>query len=459
MSDAAPLSAAHADRRVLDVGRVRIPALAADIAVASSVALVLGLIRLGAPSFWVDETFTGQKIHFSLIDKLDAQYHFLHLVLLQPWAWLAGTSEWALRFPSVIGEVAGVALLVVLASRLVERRVALVAGVLLATSPFLVKWSQQARGYTIFVALVVLSMLLLYRAFEVGSRAAWVVFGVAFSAVMVWQPAAALLAMPGFVALVALRRERILPHGLLAAIVIGVLGVPFAAITAMRSTGQGVNINWIQYPSPGEAAHALLDVSGAAGLGLLLASIGLRVLYRTERRELAVWLGCWAFAPFALGLVVSIFKPIYLDRFLIGAAPAFALLAAIGVLGLRPRLRLVAASAAVVATSIGLVLWYAPKDGGNWRGEDWRAASRAALAEHGSDDIVVAPWWANPGAKYYGVPVRDTSLADSIWVLSWSEEGHRLPTSVRAPLGFGDHQLVEEQDFGWRLHLQHWVRP
>jgi mannosyltransferase len=440
--------------------RLRTSVLVRDVALVSAVSLVLGLIRLGSPSFWVDEAFTAAEMKYSLVDKLDVQYHFLYLVLIEPWAALVGSSEWALRVPSVLGAMLAVGLTVVVANRLFERRVALVSGLLLATSPFFVKWSQQARPYTMFVALCLLAVLLLLRALERGSRGAWATFGVALSAVMVWQPAAALLMLPAYAVLLVQRRDRFLPHGLLAAVIVAAVGFPWAAITAMRSTGEGVNINWLQFPTAEIATRALFDVSGAAGLGVLLACVGLWVLRRTGRSELSVWLGAWALCPFALGLVVSTLKPIYLDRFLSGAAPAFAMLAAVALLGVRTKLRWIGAAAVVVATAIGLPQWYAPKDGGNWRGEDWRSATRTVLElRKPGDDLVVAPWWAYRGAEYYGARPNDVSLADSIWVLNWSEAGHELPADERAGLGFGQHVLVEEREFGWRLSAQLWKRP
>jgi hypothetical protein len=54
--------------------------------------------------------------------------------------------------------------------------------------------------------------------------------------------------------------------------------------------------------------------------------------------------------------------------------------------------------------------------------------------------------------------VTSTSTADSIWVLNWSESGHDLPASVRRPLGFGDHHIVEQLDFGRRVSAQLWRR-
>ena len=124
------------------------------------------------------------------------------------------------------------------------------------------------------------------------------------------------------------------------------------------------------------------------------------------------------------------------------------------------RMRIGAATVAVVATCVGLVLWYQTTDDGNWRGEDWRSAVATVLARSDeADAVVVAPWWAHDAAEYYGAPVRDLSTADSIWVLRWSEDGPEMSADVRRPRGFGDHVLVEQLQFGWRLTAQLWRRP
>jgi hypothetical protein len=59
-----------------------------------------------------------------------------------------------------------------LADKLFGRRVALVGGFCLALSPFIVNWSQQARGYTLGVAVCSPRQLLLLRALERQSRCA-----------------------------------------------------------------------------------------------------------------------------------------------------------------------------------------------------------------------------------------------------------------------------------------------
>jgi len=439
-------------RRFFD--RVRLSSLAFDLALVGGVALILGLFRLGTPSVWVDEAFTAQAVRERFLNPID-QYHWLYYSIVTPWSFVAGTSEWALRMPSVFSAMLACALLVLLAHKLFDRRVAVASGLFLAASPFLVKWSQQARPYSMVLTAGILATLLLFRALERGSRGAWAGYGFAFSLVFAMHPVSALVLVPAHALLVLQRREKLFPHGFLAACVIVSLGAPWAFARARQTPGD----NWLHRPSLGAALNTLLDVSGAAGLGLLLALVGLVVLRRAGRKDLALWLGAWAFAPFALALIVSFVTPIYLDRYLITAAPAFALLAGIAVFGVGARLGLALGLAAVIATSIGLANWYSQGSRGNWRGEDWRNAVTTVLARRAeSDAVVVAPWWAEPAAAYYGASATGISSADSLWVVVWSESGHRLPESERRPLGFGDHRLVERLQFGRRVSAQLWER-
>jgi mannosyltransferase len=442
--------------RSFSLSHVHTSEVARDVVVVSAVAFVLGLIRLGTPSLWLDESFSASG---DPVTAFTGGYHWLYYSLEKPWTSLAGTSEWALRFPSVVGAMLACGLLVVLANRLFERSVALLSGLFLATSPFFVKWSQQARGYTLLVAVSLLATLLLLRALERGTRAAWALYGLAFTVVVVWHPVGALLLAPAQAVLIAQRRERARPHGLLAAAIIVALGVPWAAQIALRSTGEGVAMNWLTFPTAHTALWALLDVSGAAGLGVLLSAIGLWALRRARKNDVAIWLATWAFAPFLVALLVSTVRPIYLDRYLIVAAPAFALLAGVAVMGIARRYRAVLAAVIVVATSAGLVYWYSLADRGNWRGEDWRSAVATVLQRRGdADAIVVAPWSAGPAAAYYGARVSSVSSADSIWVLTWSEKGRDLSAAEREAIGLGDHVRVEKLQFGWRLTAQLWKR-
>jgi hypothetical protein len=193
-----------------------------------------------------------------------------------------------------------------------------------------------------------------------------------------------------------------------AAIVLG-LGVPWFAQISMRSAGADTVIAWIPFPTWHTVTNAVLDISGAGWFGIVLAAVGLFVLLRRGERKMATWLVVWAFSPFAVAVVVSVAQHVFLDRYLIAAAPAFALLAALAVTGVARRLGATLLVVAAAATAVALVQWYSYAGSTNWRGEDWRAAAQFAAERSGGNEVVVVPWWSHAAAEYYGVKVASLS--------------------------------------------------
>ncbi|GIK42211.1 MAG: hypothetical protein BroJett011_60440 [Chloroflexota bacterium] len=129
------------------------------------VAFLLRTVNLAGQSLWRDEV---DAIRFSnwplpqLVAGLFQEGHNgpLFFLGLRFWRNVGGNSEFALRYPSALLGALAVPLGFVLARQLgFGRRVALLLGILLATSPYLVWYGQEAKMYTLLLALVALAFI------------------------------------------------------------------------------------------------------------------------------------------------------------------------------------------------------------------------------------------------------------------------------------------------------------
>ena len=389
---------------------------AAKLSAGAIVALTLGLFQLGQPSLWVDESFTARATGYPFA-RLSGENHWLYYTLVKTWTLIAGTGEWALRFPSVVGAVVAVVLLYLFGRRLLGPRAGLVASVLFAVNPFMVKWSQQARSYTWVAVLAIASTWLVLRARERDTNAGWLSYGLVLLLMIVWQAFSAFLLISVHAVVAWGNRRAIFTWA-----VVGAISVPWLAALAERE-GNGGPTTWLERPDIEVIGLALRDAPGAFGVA---AVVGICALAIDGRYRLL--LSMWALLPFALSLVVSLYKPVFLDRYLIVSSPAFALLGAVALERLAGQLRIVAASALVVGTVAGLVLWYEPDGSDNWRGENWKAATAMTIRQGGGQ---VDPFWAEPAYQYYG-----GRLAHTGWILVWSEPGNE-PADASKNLPYG----------------------
>jgi 4-amino-4-deoxy-L-arabinose transferase-like glycosyltransferase len=111
----------------------------------------LRLYRLGEQNIWWDEghaVWTARQSMGQVIDITARDVHPpLYLSLLHYWLRWTGESEFTVRYLSLSGGMLTVALTYVVARRLIGRRVALLATLLIATARFHIWWSQEARMY------------------------------------------------------------------------------------------------------------------------------------------------------------------------------------------------------------------------------------------------------------------------------------------------------------------------
>lgn len=127
----------------------------------------LRLFRLGADSLWYDETVSAFLAAETIPDLIAHTARDIHppgyYLLLHFWTGLAGHSEFALSFFSLIFGVLLIPLTYLVARRLVNTSTALWAALLVALSPYHIWYSQEVRMYTLGAALGLVAAYCLWR--------------------------------------------------------------------------------------------------------------------------------------------------------------------------------------------------------------------------------------------------------------------------------------------------------
>ena len=177
--------------------RVRRPAARA-IAAMLGLCAVAGAARVATNrGLWVDEAISvnqaglpfGEMLH--QLTSTDVHPPLHHAVL---WVTvrMLGTSEFAVRLPSLLAGVALVPALYWVGSVIYDKRTGWVAALLAALAPFTVWYSQEARMYAIFMLLATLAIGAEIQAIRLGRTAWWVAYGV-LTGLLLWTQYFAIL--------------------------------------------------------------------------------------------------------------------------------------------------------------------------------------------------------------------------------------------------------------------------
>ena len=138
----------------------------------AAVLVVLGLVlRFGTTSpFWLDEALSANIASLPLGDMLDALrrdgHPPLYYLVLHAWTAVFGDGDVAIRLLSTAFGLAAVPLVWAAGRRIGGQTCALAALVLYATSPFAIRYSTEARMYSLVALLVVGGWLAVKRAEE-----------------------------------------------------------------------------------------------------------------------------------------------------------------------------------------------------------------------------------------------------------------------------------------------------
>jgi mannosyltransferase len=129
----------------------------------------LRVFYLGTQSLWYDEGLSvhlaSQPPQVTMIESAITDHPPLHALMLGVWMQMAGRSEFAVRFVSVWWSVLAVALTWRLGRDLLANAIGTVGALLMAASALAVWYAQEARGYSLLLALTLIATWAFVRLF------------------------------------------------------------------------------------------------------------------------------------------------------------------------------------------------------------------------------------------------------------------------------------------------------
>lgn len=155
------------------------------LGVGLAVFLTVTLINAPRASIWFDEGFSAYLVQFSFWDIARFTATDVHPPLyywaLKIWTSLFGTTDLALRSLSILFGAVAATLAFFLSRKLFGRGVAALSFVFIALSPMLIRYSDEARMYTMATVIVLAATWLLLKATETNKKKYWIWYGVLVS--------------------------------------------------------------------------------------------------------------------------------------------------------------------------------------------------------------------------------------------------------------------------------------
>ena len=284
----------------------------------------LGLVRVGWPGLWADELATWGMVSVPWSREsqvlqhtdatLGAYYGFMHV-----WVSALGDSDVMLRLPSVLAMAGAAGLTARIGTRLATPRVGLLSGLVFALLPSTSRYGQEARPYALVVFAAVLSTLALLRWLDRPRGGTLAAYSLTIALLGLLHVIALLLILAHALVVLAVRRS-LLRRWLLGA---GIGIVPALPVLYLGSK-QTAQVSWIGTPTWGSLASLPVALLGTAvGAGILLAL----AMSAVSTRHPTVIYTSWAVAPLIGLFAVSQVTALWLPRYLLFTAPAWALLA------------------------------------------------------------------------------------------------------------------------------------
>jgi mannosyltransferase len=407
------------------------------------VAAFMRFASMATEPFWHDE-ITMLNLGLGGWDEVVTQFYAgrppVFVAISYVWTALFGTGEIISRIPSFIASVASVAVLFYLGSLMFNQRVGFLAALVMTVTEFHLYYAQTFRYYAVYVLMILLSYLFFYLMLKRGHRAYTVLY-VLFTALALYTHAHGMFAIASqavfFVVMLVLspqwRNRRLISRWLGSQVLLGLIVFPglwlyFIAdllVTAPESpvvgvvgAGGDVGIGWLGEPTPGSIVRTLvrflfyewyyLNPHGiltallfiVVGVAFYVSKLGWlqwgkavrqlpRDLVSSLPNRLPEW---WLVTSWFLGMLMLpwvlsfLVIPMFFDRYVLGASPAYYLLLILLLFSIRRVIPLQVMMIAFLVSLIpGLIAFYALPDNEKWN----EVASYVNANRQSSDAIVI----------------------------------------------------------------------
>jgi mannosyltransferase len=397
------------------------------------VGFALRTVAIGRESLWTDEALTLVIAHlpvWDMITKPTDPTPFLYYGL-HKWFVPDGAGVVAVRGISLVAGMLTLPVVYAIGRMMFSGAGALLATALVALSPPLIDYSQEARAYSLLVLLVAASAMFLLLALrdQAARRRRLALAGFAASSVaafythfiaLFWVAPALLILR---ICLPRAAGREAMREAWLAIAVVVLMSVPEAGRVARYATAAN-GFNWLTQLSPLGIVDLLArmwlpagvsPIGRWAGLVLVAALAGLGLIRRKviaewarQRPQAPLIIAALCLQPLALWLFGYVVSPVLMERTMLPSLIGVALLLTLLVQLLeRPARQIV--TGAVLVAALGSLAFT-----GTVRAkEDWRGAERQ-LAATQSPLIIACPYWQAPallaaGAGAGRVPVATLS--------------------------------------------------
>jgi mannosyltransferase len=405
----------------------------------------LRLFHLGSQSLWLDESLSLVFASVSLKDSMEAiladgvhpplYYLVLRLFLLM------GQSEEIARLPSAIFGILTIPLVYEIGRLCSDQKVGLVSALFLSLSPFHVWFSQDARMYAMATFLTLASVYFFLRLLQGDNWRWWMGFVVCTALGYYTHYFTFFIALTEFTYLLITFRNhyKLFRKWTLAQVVAFLPLIPWLVAIFTREMSS-FGIGWVPRPEWLDPFKTVWNLSlGYTGTftftvfislspfflallcGIWLRDTGSKVLHPR------LFLHLWFWLPMIVTLLLSLRRPLYIDRLFIMTLPAYIILLAWGAMSLKaPWARWALGAGLVIAMTVGLSRIYF--DARLYTKEDWRTAARHVQSHSQPCDIIVLRYFQDliPFNYYYQGEVLRASITLNMVTTPLEElvEGH-----------------------------------